>query len=96
MRYTHGMPAPFDVGRDGLVGQQHELFDQLVRDVPLRLDDRFHLAGIVDDDFRLGQVEIDRAAALAASVQNVKQLLHQLELRHEVAVFLHQLRRLRR
>ena len=88
--------APFDVGRDGLVGEQHELFDQLVRDVALGLDDRLDLAGVVDDDFGFRQIEIDRAAPLAAPVQDVKQLAHQLELRHEVAVLLHQLRRLGR
>ena len=61
-----------------------------------RLDDRFDLAGCVDDDFGLGQIEIDRPPPLAAPVQDVEQLPHQLELRHEVAVLLHQLRRLRR
>ena len=57
---------------------------------------RSTLPAVVDDDFRLGQVEIDRPPPLAAPVQHVEQLRHQLELRDEVAVLLHQLRRLRR
>ena len=80
-------PAPLDERRHGFVRQQHELFDQLVRDVPLGFHDRFNLACIVEDHFRLGQIEVNRPAPFPARVQHLEQLPHQLELRHEVAIF---------
>ena len=68
-----------EVLRDGLVGEQHELLDEPVRDVALGGDDRFDHPLVVEDDLRLLQIEVDRAAAVAALVQDLEQLAHQLE-----------------
>src|SRR5207245_2650523 len=54
---------------DRLVGEQHELLDQSMRDVPLQRDDRLDDAALVDDDFGLVQIEIDRSAPPAGVVQ---------------------------
>ena len=51
--------------RDGLVGDQHELLDEAVRDVALGGDDRLDHALVVEDDLGLLQIEVDRAAAVA-------------------------------
>ena len=52
--------------RDRLVGDEHELLDEPVRDVALERDDLLDHPLVVEDDLRLLQVEVDRAAALAA------------------------------
>ena len=52
--------------RDGFVGQQHELLDEPVRDVALGAMIASTMPLVVDDDFRLLEIEVDRAAAAAA------------------------------
>ena len=70
---------------DRLVGEQHELLDEPMRDVPLGRDNRFDLAVFRENDFGFRQVEVDRAAAAPSRVENLEQLAHQLEQRHELA-----------
>ncbi len=50
-------------GRD--VGRDHELLDQHVAGLALAGLDVHRLAGLVEDDAALGQLELDRAAAVA-------------------------------
>ncbi len=69
-----------------LVGQQHELFDQPVRDVALGGDDVLDFAGFVHEDFGFRQIEVDGSATLPPEVQNLEQLAHPLEVRHELAI----------
>ena len=75
-----------EMRRDGLVGCQHELLDDAVRDVARRAGDGGHLALRVELDQGLGQVEIDGAAPHALAIQDQRQLLHQLETARHVAV----------
>ena len=74
-----------EIGGHRLVREEHELLDQAVGDVALERDDRLDRPGLVDDDFRLVEVEINRSAAAPRVVQNLKQLAHQLEHRDERA-----------
>jgi hypothetical protein len=76
----------FEVRGHGLVRQQHELFDQPVRDVALGRDDVRDEALFVEDHLRFGQVEVDRAAPVAPRVKDLEQLAHQLEHRHQRAI----------
>ncbi len=46
----------------------------------------------VENDLRFGQVEVDRAAPVAARVQDLEQLAHQLEHRHQLAILRDRLR----
>ena len=69
----------FQIAGDALVGRQHELLDDAVGDVALRARDALHQAVLVELDDRLGQIEIDGAAAHALAVQDHRQLAHQLE-----------------
>ena len=62
-----------------------------VRHIPLERDDRFHHAAFVDHHFGFIQIEIDRPAASPGVVQDLEQLAHQLEHRHERRVPRHQL-----
>ena len=71
---------------DGLVGEQHELFDQAMRDVALGGDDLLHHPLVVEHDLRLLEVEVYRAAPVAAPVQDLEELVHQLELRNQFAI----------
>ncbi len=79
-----------EVLRDRLVRDEHELLDDPVRHTALGGDDLFHHALVVEDDLGLLQIEVDRAAAAAAQVEDLEQLAHGLEHRHEVRVLLHQ------
>ena len=79
-----------EVLRHRLVGDEHELLDDPVGDAPLGGDDLLHHPLVVEDDRRLLEVEVDRAAAAAPLVQDLEQLLHRLEHRDEVGVLLHQ------
>ena len=49
----------------GDVGLDHELFDQAVRVEPLRRVDAVDAAFAVEQDLALGQVEVERLAAVA-------------------------------
>ena len=62
-RCSAGTSLLDEMGRDRLVGQEHELLDEPVRDVPLRRDDRFDPPYLGEDDFGFGQIEVDRPAA---------------------------------
>ena len=63
-----------EVLRDRLVGDQHELLDQPMRDVALGRDDRLDHPLVVEDDLGFLQVEVDRAAAAAPLVEDLEQL----------------------
>ena len=52
-------------------------------DVALQRDDRLNHAALVDDDLRLVQIEIDRPAAPPRVVEDLEQLAHLLEHRHQ-------------
>ena len=69
--------------RHSLVGDEHELFDDPMGDVPLECNDLCHHAFVVEDDLRLFQVEVDRAATMAAAVQDLEQLAHVAKERDE-------------
>ena len=86
------MPALFEVVRHGLVRREHELLDDAVGDVALAAEDAGHRPGFVEFDHRLGEIEIDRAARVAAGVQQQRQLFHAPELRGERRVALAHLR----
>ncbi len=88
----HGLARGLDVRRHGFVGGQHELLDQAVRDVAGRARHGGHRAELVEFEQRLGQIEIDGAAALALLVQQQSQLAHHLEARHQWRVAHVQLR----
>ena len=72
-----------EVRRDGFIRKQHELFDQTMRDVALRRDDRFDEPLVVEYDLRFLQIEIDRAAPPASRIQDGEQLVHPLEHRDQ-------------
>ena len=76
----------FKPGGDTLVGRQHELLDQPVGPGALGLGDAAHLALLVKLDHRLGQVEVDAAALLAALVHQAGQFAHALEIRDQRGV----------
>jgi hypothetical protein len=71
--------APIQIPRHLLVGQQHELLDQPVGDVPLAAGDGHHVAQLVELEHRFGQIEIDRPAFLPPRVEQQRQFLHQPE-----------------
>ena len=76
-------PVRLEVCGDGLVRQEHELFDQTVRDVPLRRNDVLDESFLVQHDLGLRQVEVDRSATLPPAVQHFEERAHQLEQRHQ-------------
>ena len=76
------------VARDGLVGRQHELLDQPVRQVAFRGDDCLHAALVIHQELRLGQVEVDRSPRSTPAVQQFEQLGHALQMGHEAPVLL--------
>ena len=88
-----GFDGVLQVRRHGFIGGQHELFDDAMGDVARRARDAGHGAPLVEFDQRLGQIEIDGAAAHALAVQDQRQLLHQLEALHQRGVALAQRRR---
>ena len=50
-------------GGGGFVGQKHELFDELMRDVVVGFFDARNSAFVVQKDFGFGKVEVKRASA---------------------------------
>ena len=64
-------------------------------DVALRRGDGLDLAGLGKDDVGLGQVEVDRAARVAARAQDFVQRVHPLEFGEQIAVARFELRRAR-
>ena len=73
----------FEMRGHSLIGRQHELLDQAVRDIPRRPRDPHHGAELVELDERLRQVEVDRPAPHALAIQDQRQFLHELEARHQ-------------
>ncbi len=59
---------------DALVGREHELLDEAVRPAALRAHDGLHVAVGIELDDGLGEVEVDRAAALALGVELEREL----------------------
>ena len=88
-----GTPACFQVRGHRLIGGQHELLDE--RCAMLRGDARHagHGAALVELDQRLGQIEIDGAAADALAIEDQGQFLHQLEALDQRRIALAQRRR---
>ena len=74
-----GDAVRLQVMRHRLVGREHEFFYQAMRDVALGAGDGFHQAELVEFDDRLGEIEVDRSAALALAVEDVREITHQLE-----------------
>ena len=68
---------------DRLVRKEHELLDEAMRDVPLGRNDASISPYSDENDFGLREIEIDRAAAAPSGIENLEQLAHQLEQRHE-------------
>jgi hypothetical protein len=76
----------FKIARDSLIGREHEFFDDAVREVAHAAHDAGHLAGVVEFNHGFGQIEIDRAHAHAARVQNHRELAHIFKMRRKVRV----------
>ena len=79
-------PGPallLEVVGHGLVGQQHELLDEPVRDVALGDDDVLDPPGLVHQHFGLRQVEVHRPSAPPPAVEDPEQLVHQIEQRQQ-------------
>ena len=72
---------------DGLVREQHEFLDEAMRHIALGGDDVGDEAFLVQDHLRFREVEVNRAAPMASRVQDLEQLAHQLEHRHELVIF---------
>ena len=85
MRYRRRHVVIVEMLRDRLVRHEHELLDDPVRDVALRRDDLLDHALVVEHDLRLLQIEVDRSAAAPPLVEDLEQLAHRLEHRHEAA-----------
>ena len=81
-----------EVRRDRLVREEHELLDQPVGYVTLERDDGLDDAALVQNHLRLVQVEIDRPPAPPRVVQDLEQIAHVLEHRHQRHVLLEQRR----
>jgi hypothetical protein len=86
-RLVHAMEEPElparQLARDGLVRGEHELLDHLVRDRALGTHDLLRPAAQVEDDLRLGEVEVDRAALPTSRHEEARQRLRAFERRHE-------------
>ena len=80
-------PAALEVARDRLVGGQHELFDQPVRDVAFAADDANHLSRGVEFDHRSGQIEINRAKPRAPRIEDHREVPHRSKFFGKVGIF---------
>ena len=83
-----GDGAALEVGGYRLVRRQHEFFDDAVGDVPLRASNADHAAALVELDFGLRQIEINRAALIASEVEQPRELLHEPEVFSQLFVAL--------
>ena len=72
-----------EVFRNRLVGREHELLDQLLSDRTWAKHDIRRLPFLVDDDFRLGEIEVDRTTRVAAFPKDFRELGHEVELPDE-------------
>ena len=68
--------ARFEIFRHCLIGNQHKLLDQAMRNIPLTPDDSGHLPFGVKREHPLGKIEIDRASPGASLVENQRQIPH--------------------
>src|SRR5216684_1254229 len=73
---------------DSAIGGEHELFDEAVSDIALAARDIGHALLFVEFDDRLGKIEVDGAALVAAGIQEQSKLLHIAEARRERGVTL--------
>src|SRR6266404_8452174 len=71
-----GNPPLEQICRHRAVRRQHELLDQAMRDVALAARDIDHALLLVELDYRLRQIEIDRAMLVAPGVQQQSELFH--------------------
>ncbi len=69
-------PALEQIPRHRAVRRQHELLDQAVRDVALAARDVDHALLLVELDYGLRQIEINRAMLVAPGVQQQRELFH--------------------
>ena len=83
-----GNALGFKVGRDSLIGRQHELFDEAMREEALGTRDSFHQSVLIELDERLGKIEVDGAAALALFGKDLGELLHEQKIFDERSVTL--------
>ena len=78
---------PAQVTRHGLVGRDHEFFDHPVGDGPFRAPDvRGHVV-VVEQDFRVRQLEVEAPAGAPPVHEEVGQLLHRPKGLDELRVF---------
>ena len=75
----YGDPLLLQVVRDSFVRGQHEFFNEAMREVALGACDGLHQTEFIELDHWLGEVEVDGSAALALTVQDLRQIAHQLE-----------------
>src|SRR5579872_1996242 len=78
-----GDAARLEMVRYRLVGREHELLDDAVRDVALGARDGAHQSEFFELDDGLRQIEVDRSAALAFAVEDLLQIAHELEHRDQ-------------
>ena len=79
-----------EIAGDALIGRQHELLDDAVRDVAFGARDALHQSVLVKFDHRLRQIKIDGAAAHPLAIQHHRQLAHQLKNIHQLVIALAQ------
>ena len=75
---------------DSFVCRQHELFNQAMGEIAFGARNGLHQAEFVELDHWLGKIEVDRSAALALAVQDLRQIAHQFECRDQRSVTLAQ------
>src|SRR5260370_38926608 len=73
---------------DGAIGGQHELFDEAMSDVALAARDVGHALLFVEFDDLLGEIEVNGAVFVSASVEEKGELLHVAEAGRERGVAL--------
>src|ERR1700722_4365607 len=71
---------------DGAIGGKHEFFDEAMGDVAHAAADADHALLIVEFDYLLGEIEVDRAVLVAALVQKQREFFHVVEMLYEVGV----------
>ena len=75
-----------EVAGGDFVGQQHELLDDAMSDVALRLEDIGQGPRLVQGQLGFGKIEVDGTSLLPLSVKQQGQLAHPLELGHQGGV----------
>ena len=81
---VHGRkPRGLQVGCYRFISRQHEFFDNAVREITRRARNAGHGAPLVEFDQGLRQIEIDRAATHALTIEDQGKFPHQLETRDQ-------------